>query len=142
MRAEVLLSTSSLASFKTTLWGPLCPSAYSSLRRCSVRACTTPLADNYNMKMCEECRGKHRIYANTKRQKRKAEKMALVAQPGPVVWMPSGSPEIEEPPQNTHSHPHPQPQPHAHLHPSAPPSSVRPVRVTLRTLHVRYLYLM
>lgn len=46
------------------------------------------------------------MYANTKRQKRKLEKMALVAQPGPVVWMPNGSPEEEEPSHSSHTHSH------------------------------------
>ena len=39
--------------------------------------------------MCEACRGRHRVYAMTKRAKRKAEKAALGMQGAqPVVWMP------------------------------------------------------
>lgn len=57
-------------------------------RLCSVRGCTTVLPFEYSLKMCEQCRGRHRIYANTKRQKRKLEKMALGGQRDSVVWMP------------------------------------------------------
>ncbi|KAH8097065.1 hypothetical protein BXZ70DRAFT_309402 [Cristinia sonorae] len=57
-------------------------------RLCSVRGCTAVLPFEYSLKMCEQCRGRHRIYANTKRQKRKLEKLALGGQQGSVVWMP------------------------------------------------------
>ncbi|KAH9896961.1 hypothetical protein C8Q73DRAFT_687934 [Cubamyces lactineus] len=60
-------------------------------RHCSVKGCAAPLPPRYPHKMCDECRGRHRIYATTKRAKRKMEK-ALInnnVQPGqPVVWMP------------------------------------------------------
>ncbi|THH32583.1 hypothetical protein EUX98_g1605 [Antrodiella citrinella] len=45
--------------------------------------------------MCEQCRGRHRIYANTKRQKRKLEKLALGGQHGPVVWMPPNEDHVD-----------------------------------------------
>ncbi|KAI0674406.1 hypothetical protein C8Q78DRAFT_1014550 [Trametes maxima] len=59
-------------------------------KRCSVKGCAVVLPDGYPHKMCEECRGRHRIYATTKRAKRKMEKALLNnAQTGqPVVWMP------------------------------------------------------
>ncbi|KAI0360577.1 hypothetical protein OH77DRAFT_1418542 [Trametes cingulata] len=59
-------------------------------KRCSVKGCAVLLAPGYPHKMCEECRGRHRIYATTKRAKRKMEKALLnSAQTGqPVVWMP------------------------------------------------------
>ncbi|KZT10346.1 uncharacterized protein LAESUDRAFT_721683 [Laetiporus sulphureus 93-53] len=59
-------------------------------RYCSVRGCGNELIPGYTGKMCEVCRGRHRIYASTKRAKRKMEKAAMGAQNGqPVVWMPS-----------------------------------------------------
>ena len=68
-------------------------SAPATLRRCSVKNCSRVLADVYKGKMCDVCRGRHRIYASTKRQKRKDEKMALGLQAsgivdGPAVFMP------------------------------------------------------
>jgi hypothetical protein len=49
-------------------------------------------------KMCETCRSRHRVYANTKRAKRKMEKAAVNLQtlegrisPGETVWMPESS---------------------------------------------------
>ncbi|KAI9063536.1 hypothetical protein FKP32DRAFT_1757971 [Trametes sanguinea] len=59
-------------------------------KRCTVKGCTAPLPPGYPHKMCEQCRGRHRIYASTKRAKRKMEKALLNnAQSGqPVVWMP------------------------------------------------------
>ncbi|OSD08132.1 hypothetical protein PYCCODRAFT_1456033 [Trametes coccinea BRFM310] len=59
-------------------------------KRCTVKGCTAPLPPAYPHKMCEQCRGRHRIYASTKRAKRKMEKALLNnAQTGqPVVWMP------------------------------------------------------
>ncbi|KAI0635270.1 hypothetical protein C8Q77DRAFT_693713 [Trametes polyzona] len=57
------------------------------VRRCSVKGCGTPLPPGYPHKMCEECRGRHRIYANTKRAKRKMEK-ALLNSGQSVAWMP------------------------------------------------------
>lgn len=53
---------------------------------CSVRGCTTVLSMEYTHKMCESCRGRHRIYASTKRAKRKQEKAMLGAQAG-AVWL-------------------------------------------------------
>ena len=46
-------------------------------RYCSVRGCTSILPQGYGNKMCDTCRGRHRIYASTKRAKRKMEKAAL-----------------------------------------------------------------
>ncbi|PCH44922.1 hypothetical protein WOLCODRAFT_165497 [Wolfiporia cocos MD-104 SS10] len=58
------------------------------VRHCSVRGCNKPLQFDYKHKMCEECRGRHRVYANTKRAKRKMEKAAMGAQNGQaIVWM-------------------------------------------------------
>ncbi|KAI0064984.1 hypothetical protein BV25DRAFT_1822764 [Artomyces pyxidatus] len=75
-------------------------------RRCSVKGCGKPLPTDYVLKMCEACRGRHRIYATTKRAKRKLEKAAVGAhQLGreddqPVTWMPADdavSPAVAEP---------------------------------------------
>ena len=55
-------------------------------RYCSVRGCTSVLPPNYGNKMCEVCRGRHRVYASTKRAKRKMEKAALGLQNG---WIPT-----------------------------------------------------
>ncbi|KAI0252912.1 hypothetical protein BJV78DRAFT_1281257 [Lactifluus subvellereus] len=65
-----------------------------SLRRCSVKGCGKDLPLDYALRMCEDCRGRHRKYATTKRAKRKQEKAAVGAQrigndDGRVVtWMP------------------------------------------------------
>lgn len=69
------------------------------LRQCSVRGCTTVLPPDYLQKMCESCRGRHRIYASTKRAKRKMEKLAIGGQLGPVVWMPPHSDGRDDHPQ-------------------------------------------
>ncbi|KAG5636912.1 hypothetical protein H0H81_006447 [Sphagnurus paluster] len=45
---------------------------------CSVRGCAQPLLANATTKMCETCRGRHRIYASTKRARRKLEKASVV----------------------------------------------------------------
>lgn len=58
-----------------------------STRYCSVRGCTSVLPLNYGNKMCDMCRGRHRVYASTKRAKRKMEKAALGMQNG---WTPGG----------------------------------------------------
>ena len=61
------------------------------VRICSVKGCSAQLPEGYTNKMCEECRGRHRVYAMTKRAKRKMEKALLngsAAQNGQVVWMP------------------------------------------------------
>ncbi|THH09620.1 hypothetical protein EW146_g8635 [Bondarzewia mesenterica] len=47
------------------------------LRHCSVKGCSKALPVGYTLKMCDACRGRHRIYANTKRAKRKMEKAAV-----------------------------------------------------------------
>lgn len=57
-------------------------------RFCSVRGCTAPLSPEYPHKMCEACRERHRVYASTKRAKRKMEKSVLNSQTG-VSWMPT-----------------------------------------------------
>jgi hypothetical protein len=46
-------------------------------KRCSVRGCTQLLTDGANNKMCDVCRSRHRIYASTKRARRKLEKAAV-----------------------------------------------------------------
>ena len=47
------------------------------LKQCSVKGCNETLSSDDTNKMCDGCRGRHRIYANTKRAKRKLEKAAL-----------------------------------------------------------------
>ncbi|KAF5383235.1 hypothetical protein D9615_004919 [Tricholomella constricta] len=47
-------------------------------RTCSVRGCSQPLLPESTNKMCEACRGRHRVYASTKRARRKLEKAAVV----------------------------------------------------------------
>lgn len=46
-------------------------------KQCSVRGCTQLLTDGANNKMCDVCRSRHRIYASTKRARRKLEKAAV-----------------------------------------------------------------
>lgn len=48
------------------------------LRKCSVRGCSNDVMPDARTKMCEVCRGKHRVYATTKRAKRKLEKEAVI----------------------------------------------------------------
>jgi hypothetical protein len=45
---------------------------------CSVRGCKRKVTPDSGTKMCEVCRGRHRIYATTKRARRKLEKAAVV----------------------------------------------------------------
>ncbi|RDX54642.1 hypothetical protein OH76DRAFT_1398025 [Lentinus brumalis] len=69
-------------------------------RVCSVKGCNARLPAGYSNKMCEDCRGRHRMYAMTKRAKRKMEKALLngsAAQNGQVVWMPQDDGEQEQP---------------------------------------------
>lgn len=47
---------------------------------CSVRGCRRFVDPNAQTKMCEECRGRHRVYATTKRMRRKLEKAAIQLQ--------------------------------------------------------------
>jgi hypothetical protein len=66
-------------------------------RICSVKNCSNQLSVDYNRKMCEVCRGRHRIYASTKRAKRKMEKIAAGMQnagaiDGQAVFMPPDAP--------------------------------------------------
>ncbi|KAI0795385.1 hypothetical protein C8Q75DRAFT_447438 [Abortiporus biennis] len=84
------------------------------IRRCSVRGCSKVLAPDYALKMCEQCREKHRIYANTKRAKRKLEKAALGTQTG-VTWVPS----------NVHEN-NPQSSPHGQHVSESPEPQVSP----------------
>ncbi|EGO03330.1 hypothetical protein SERLA73DRAFT_174773, partial [Serpula lacrymans var. lacrymans S7.3] len=56
------------------------PTSSNASRYCSVRGCNKPLSYDSNNKMCDVCRGRHRIYATTKRAKRKMEKAAIVSQ--------------------------------------------------------------
>jgi len=48
------------------------PSGALSFRRCSIRNCPHFVAEGSSNKMCEGCRGRHRIYASAKRARRKA----------------------------------------------------------------------
>jgi hypothetical protein len=48
------------------------------LKQCSVKGCTNTLTSEDTNKMCDGCRGRHRIYASTKRARRKLEKAAIV----------------------------------------------------------------
>lgn len=47
-------------------------------KTCSVRGCKRNVIQDSGTKMCEVCRGRHRIYATTKRARRKLEKAAVV----------------------------------------------------------------
>ena len=47
------------------------------LKQCSVKGCTETLTPDDTNKMCDGCRSRHRIYANTKRARRKLEKAAI-----------------------------------------------------------------
>jgi hypothetical protein len=53
-------------------------------RKCSVRGCTKMIPSGSDNKMCEMCRSRHRVYATTKRAKRKMEKAALSQVIGPA----------------------------------------------------------
>jgi hypothetical protein len=72
-------------------------------RRCSVRGCVSIIPADSTNKMCETCRGRHRIYAMTKRAKRKMEKEALTQgvallsndQPPGTIWLPE-NPEFDD----------------------------------------------
>lgn len=60
-------------------------------RKCSVKGCQSDLPHDYTLKMCAACRERHRVYATTKRAKRKLEKALLTAQRDPVVWVPDNA---------------------------------------------------
>ena len=49
---------------------------------CSVRGCKGHVLPDSRNKMCDDCRGRHRIYANTKRARRKLEKAAAMGNLG------------------------------------------------------------
>ena len=49
----------------------------SETKQCSVRGCILLLPLSSSNKMCETCRGRHRVYASTKRARRKMEKAAV-----------------------------------------------------------------
>lgn len=75
-------------------------------RKCSVRGCVIVMPQESTNKMCEACRSRHRVYATTKRAKRKMEKAAInqqsaallsTEQPPRTIWM-SENPEIEDEP--------------------------------------------
>jgi len=86
-------------SLSSVLTGEENPVTYDSnsgspTRTCSVRGCIKTIPSDSDNKMCETCRGRHRIYATTKRAKRKLEK-AAVSQGMPqlltapqTVWVP------------------------------------------------------
>lgn len=76
-------------------------------RICSVRGCSFVIEAASTNKMCLACRGKHRIYASTKRTRRKLEKAAVQGQtimpveqiPGSAAWMPGAiAPDPEQEP--------------------------------------------
>ncbi|KAG6873344.1 hypothetical protein C0995_000204 [Termitomyces sp. Mi166 len=58
-------------------------------QQCSVRGCTLPIDPALNNKMCDACRSRHRIYASTKRARRKQEKAALVGVSDPAAPTPT-----------------------------------------------------
>jgi hypothetical protein len=75
-------------------------------RKCSVRGCVAVMSQGSTNKMCDACRGRHRVYAMTKRAKRKMEKAAInqqsaallsTEQPPGTIWMPE-NPELEDEP--------------------------------------------
>ena len=49
---------------------------------CSVRGCKGHVLPESRNKMCDDCRGRHRTYANTKRARRKLEKAAAMGNLG------------------------------------------------------------
>lgn len=53
------------------------PEQQPDLKECSVRGCHQKVPISAHTKMCEGCRGRHRVYATTKRMKRKLEKAKL-----------------------------------------------------------------
>ena len=53
------------------------PRPQGALKQCSVKGCTETLTFDDTNKMCDGCRSRHRIYANTKRARRKLEKAAI-----------------------------------------------------------------
>ncbi|GLB38951.1 hypothetical protein LshimejAT787_0601130 [Lyophyllum shimeji] len=58
---------------------PQSPAGPSTLpKTCSVRGCNQALPQEATNRMCDACRARHRIYATTKRARRKAEKAAVV----------------------------------------------------------------
>jgi hypothetical protein len=72
-------------------------------RQCSIRGCNKLLLpDSGNLRMCDTCRTRHRVYANTKRAKRKMEKAALgqwepdISTEDVAAWIPD-SPILNEP---------------------------------------------
>jgi hypothetical protein len=91
------LSENILTAFPEEAQAPISPP-----KTCSVRGCKRGVDPDSNTKMCEVCRGRHRIYATTKRARRKLEKATVIsmheevgasasvtpdtnADPGPVV---------------------------------------------------------
>jgi hypothetical protein len=77
-------------------------------KTCTVRGCSNEFPAFLRTKMCESCRGKHRIYATTKRAKRRLEKAAIngiiletADQPGQLTWsFGSGENNLSSPPEN------------------------------------------
>lgn len=77
------------------------------LKQCSVKGCTEILPSDDTNKMCVGCRSRHRVYANTKRARRKLEKAAIATAvaarsgkdtemplidpaPQPITWVTAG----------------------------------------------------
>lgn len=84
---------------------PGCPQ--DALKQCSVKGCTETLTSDDTNKMCDACRSRHRVYANTKRARRKLEKAAIATAvsarngkdtemplidhgPQPITWVNAG----------------------------------------------------
>ncbi|KAH7882809.1 hypothetical protein F5I97DRAFT_1899663 [Phlebopus sp. FC_14] len=95
---QISSSTEPLLDRDTTaLAGPLNDAhLVQETRRCSVKGCGKLMAQDAPNKMCNECRGRHRVYAMTKRAKRKQEKAAILSQTAGMaastqpttIWMP------------------------------------------------------
>lgn len=90
------------------------PPAQQDTRQCSVRGCSNPVPTTSTNKMCEVCRGRHRIYATTKRARRKLEKAVVSGGQGVNMagldgmlgsgpWMPSQSEVSPNPASQTNS---------------------------------------
>ena len=73
----------------SSLSSPMAPP--SDFRRCSIRNCPHFVAEQSSNKMCEVCRGRHRIYASAKRARRKANDAGRLATAEDLVGLNSVS---------------------------------------------------
>ncbi|KAF9004746.1 hypothetical protein BDQ17DRAFT_410393 [Cyathus striatus] len=64
------------------------PSTSSEMKQCTVRGCSQMVPIASPNKMCETCRGRHRIYASTKRARRKMEKAVVAARNAEALGLP------------------------------------------------------